>query len=88
MTKLTGSLSPLQDLTGSLSPLQELTGVLSVMSGSEPAEYYPGPYEVTPAVYEQSLETARLMMRDDVTVHEIPYAETSNIYGTTVSIAS
>ena len=75
-------------LIGTLSPLQTLTGTLSVMSGASPADYYPGPYEVTPAVYEQSLGTARKMMRDDVTVHEIPYAEVSNVYGTTVSIAS
>lgn len=49
---------------------------------------YLGPYEVTPQVYEQTLETKNKSMRDDVTVYEIPYAEVSNIYGTTVVIAS
>ena len=49
---------------------------------------YLGPYEVTPQVYEQTLETKNKSMRDDVRVYEIPYAEVSNIYGTTVVIAS
>lgn len=49
---------------------------------------YEGPYEVTPKTVEQILETKDKNMVDDVTVHEIPYAEVSNTYGTTVTIAS
>ena len=75
-------------IIGLIHPHPTIIGTVTISGGGPPAEYYPGPYEVTPAVYEQSLQTARLMMRDDVTVHEIPYAETSNVYGTTVSIAS
>lgn len=50
--------------------------------------WYEGEYEVTPKVVSQTLQTNNLRMHDDVLVHEIPYAETSNEYGTTVSIAS
>lgn len=49
---------------------------------------YQGAYEVTPlARTEQTLETANKLMTDDVTVHKVPYYETSNPYGTTVYIA-
>ena len=50
--------------------------------------WYEGDYEVIPKTIPQTLETNNLRMHDDVFVHEIPYAETSNEYGTTVSIAS
>lgn len=49
---------------------------------------YTGEYVVTPQTYEQYLYTRGLVMQDDVTVLEIPYAEVANIYGTTVTIAS
>lgn len=50
---------------------------------------YTGAYNVTPKAFEETiLETNNLMMIDDVTVYEIPYDETSNLYGTTVVIAS
>ena len=51
-------------------------------------DHYEGPYDVTPKVTEQSLATRAKLMDDDVTVHEIPYAETSNLHGTTVIIAT
>lgn len=51
-------------------------------------EHYTGEYIVIPKVYDQFLYTNGLVMDDDVTVTEIPYAETINPYGTTVSIAS
>ena len=41
-----------------------------------------------PKTVDQILETAMKTMTDDVTVKEIPYAEVSNVYGTTVTIAS
>lgn len=50
--------------------------------------YYPGPYEVIPKTTDQILSTKEKAMREDVTVFEIPYAETSNDHGTTVVIAS
>lgn len=51
-------------------------------------EKYIGEYEVTPKVIAQYLYTKDKTMSKDVTVYEIPYAETPNDYGTTVSIAS
>jgi len=49
-------------------------------------DWYSGPYEVTPARREQYLRTRDKTMRDDVTVHEIPYYQTANPYGTTFVI--
>ena len=49
---------------------------------------YEGPYTVTPTIEEQVLLTKYKNMEQNVTVEEIPYAETTNDYGTTVVIAS
>lgn len=52
------------------------------------AEMYDGAYEVTPRAFdEQVLATRDKQMADDVTVHRVPYFETSNENGTTVYIA-
>lgn len=52
--------------------------------------WYDGPYTVVPAAFaEQVLETADKVMREDVTVTEIPYFEVSNEkQGYTAVIAS
>lgn len=51
-------------------------------------EEYSGSYEITPAVEQQIMQTAEKVMREDVTIKEIPYAEVSNpAGGTTVIIA-
>lgn len=63
----------------------EFTECMNVIQG----ETYEGPYEVIPMAWnKQILETNNKVMNGDVTVHEVPYDETSNIYGTTVVIAS
>lgn len=50
---------------------------------------YLGPYTVIPKAWvDQVLLTKDKNMTDDVTVTEVPYTEVSNIYGTTVSIAT
>lgn len=49
---------------------------------------YQGPYDVIPQTYEQSLETKKKLMTDNVTVEEIPYSEVSNDFGKTAVIAS
>lgn len=49
-------------------------------------DWYEGPYEVTPTRFEQYLATKDKTMRADVNVHEIPYYETANPYGTTYII--
>lgn len=42
---------------------------------------YDGPYEVTPRVKEQLLNTSNKSMTNDVKIFSIPYATTSNIAG-------
>ena len=49
---------------------------------------FEGPYEVTPTVEGFSLPTKAKSMAKDLAVLEIPYAEVSNLSGTTVVIAS
>lgn len=49
----------------------------SVVAG----ETYDGSYEVTPRLYAQSLDTDGKLMRDDVTVYEIPVTRTTNPHG-------
>lgn len=50
---------------------------------------YTGSYEATPAAYEQALPTAGKSMTSNVTIHKVPYQETSNESGgVTVSILS
>lgn len=52
-------------------------------------DLYQGEYEVIPKAFEfQTLETKNKTLTQDVKVFEIPYAETTNTFGTTVSIAS
>ena len=63
----------------------EFTECMNVIQG----ETYEGEYEVIPsAEHGITLETNNKVMNDDVYVHQIQYDETSNIYGTTVVIAS
>ena len=49
---------------------------------------YTGSYEATPTAYEQSLPTSGKTMTRNVTIHKVPYYETSNESGITVSILS
>ena len=66
----------------------EITFEVEKIVGVMP-EIYTGAYQVTPKAFEETiLDTDNKLMTDDVTVYEIPYAETSNTYGTTVTIAS
>lgn len=50
---------------------------------------YVGSYEATPTAYEQSMPTKGKTMTRNVTIHKVPYAETTNESGgLTVSILS
>ena len=50
------------------------------------APVYDGPYAVTPSTAErQTLPTAQKMMKEDVKVEKIPYAEVSNNSGGTTA---
>lgn len=68
------------------SPSYRVSIASGVMIGGVP---YEESYEVTPTTGEQVLPTRSKTMRDDVTVHAIPYHEATNDSGGyTVSIAS
>ena len=55
---------------------------IEMMGGSEGRlPWYLGDYEVDPRKVEQTLETKNRSMREDVIVHPIFYAETSNPSG-------
>ena len=83
--RLVGRLSGEPTLRGSLSGAIGLQGSLSLGAGT--ATTYEGPYEVTPRLTAQTLETQARLMQDDVTVHQIPVVRTSNLYdGITVVI--
>ena len=57
-----------------------------VYLGGEP---YEGPYDVTPKVTAQALQTAQKLMREDVSVRAIPYFDVSNSAGgNTIYIAN
>lgn len=47
---------------------------------------YAGPYEVTPRIRSQTLDTSDKLMRSDLEVHGIPRWDTVNPYGTTTVI--
>ena len=44
-------------------------------------DWFDGPYEVTPRFEDQTLETQMKLMRDDVTVNEIPVEIVPNVAG-------
>ena len=44
-------------------------------------EVYEGPYQVTPMISSQTLDTSNKLMQTDLVVEKIPYAEVSNNSG-------
>ena len=73
-------------ITGTLSGRGRVSGTIAIPQAVH-VEEYEGPYEVTPLTVQQTMQTANLLMTDDVTILQIPYFETSNVTGTTVYIA-
>lgn len=55
--------------------------IVSSTGGGGSYEHYTGTYTITPRVYSQSMDTVNKVMDDDVTIHEIPLAEVSNLSG-------
>lgn len=62
--------------SGVLHPMKIDTAI--IQTGGDP---YDGEYTVTPRVYAQTLATRYKTMRENVTVLEIPYYETTNPQG-------
>lgn len=57
----------------------------TVLIGNE-YERYEGPYTAVPTTCDQTLDTSNKVMREDVVVREIPFAEVSNPAGGTTVI--
>lgn len=82
--KLKGTLTSGLNVVASLSGGVGLTATIGVSGITLPN--YDGEYTIIPKVEDQILETKNRITRENITVKEIPYSETSNIYGYTVNI--
>lgn len=79
--ELHGTLTSAGRLHGSLvGDHHKITGTLTIPNAAGVTPYA-GPYEVTPRLYAQSLDTDGKLMEDDVTVYEIPVTRTTNPTG-------
>lgn len=58
----------------------ELAAQIAQIEGGDHPPYR-GDYEITPALAEQTVETADKWLSQNIIVKEIPYAETSNLAG-------
>lgn len=85
---LAGTVSKPDDISGAVQSENKISGVI-IESGSS-TDPYEGAYEATSlANEEQTLETRGKKMKQDVTIHKIPYTEVENIGGGyTATIAS
>ncbi len=73
-------------LSESMSTFDADFGTISVLPSTE---VYSGPYEVTPAVISQTIETAEKTMKYDMQIKAIPYFDVGNASGgSTVYIGS
>ena len=78
--ELTGTLTSSGQISGFLNAAKGVSGLLTIPSAVG-VEAYDGPYEVTPRLYAQSLDTEGKLMTDDVDVYEIPITHTTNPTG-------
>jgi len=73
---LTGSVSAKSALSGKLSSNRTLSGNISIM---KEYDVYNGAYQVVPRAFDaQTLQTAEKLLKEDITVTDVPYWETSN----------
>lgn len=78
---LTGTLTAGGTISGALSGNKTLSGELTVPAIISP-DIYDEEYEVTPEVYnEVVLNTMNKLLVQNVTVHKVPYYETTNESG-------
>lgn len=85
---LIGDASRNAELEAELSPngiiSDMLIGTINIIHGEYPA--YEGLYEVTPRAEAQTIETAKKLLEDDISIKAIPYYDVSNQYGRTIYI--
>ena len=78
---VTGSLNrQAQKLAAEVKQTTTLTGHVGRSAGSS-VPLYAGPYEVTPIPAAQQLATSGKLMKENVTVKEIPYFDVGNPSG-------
>lgn len=85
---LSGELNAKKRLVGNISGTASLTGDIAI-SNTVIVDYdeFEGPYEVKPLVESQTLYTKEKLMKEDLVVLAIPYAEVTNLSnGITVTI--
>lgn len=85
---LSGELNTKKKLVGNISGTASLTGDIAI-SNTVIVDYdeFEGPYEVKPLVESQTLDTKEKLMKEDLVVLAIPYAEVANLSnGITVTI--
>ena len=54
---------------------------LQIVGTGSQLEKYEGPYEVSPQITTQTLETKQKIMDEDIQIREIPFCRVSNIKG-------
>ena len=83
---ISGVVGSVGGIGGSVGRIGGIAGKVELPEMAE-APTYEGPYTVVPKLTRKKLETSGMLMRDDVTVKEIPVTYTSNLYdGKTVII--
>lgn len=83
--KLKGTIQSGLSVLGSISGNDSLVATIVPSTISFPN--YDGEYIITPKVEEQILDTKNKITRENIEVKKIPYLETSNEYGYTITIA-
>lgn len=83
--KLKGTIQSGLSVLGSISGNDSL--VATIVPSTITYPNYDGEYIIIPKVEEQILDTKNKITRENIEVKEIPYLETSNEYGYTITIA-
>ena len=83
--KLKGIIKPRESILGTVSCKPSMTAIIVPSMISFPN--YDGEYVIIPQTEEQILNTKNRITRENIEVKEIPYSETSNEYGYTITIA-
>lgn len=73
------------DATDTFATMAQNISDIPTVGGGD-YEFYDGSYNLVPKVVSQSIKTKDKVMKDNVTVAEIPFHEVSNETGTTVVI--
>ena len=90
MNKLVGIIKLTPKIIGEIKLQPKIVGELKYSTYEVyEAETYKGDYEFTPLPFqEQILDTENKILKENIKIKEIPYYETSNVYGDTVYIGS